>query len=93
MATFSRSGLYHTLSGTLGHLSSDLVNDSAQGSSEQLLEYQYQCAWRLQQWDTLDATTEKNDSNFLFERERFFALKGLVFSEKDTFQKHISNAR
>ena len=68
------NGFYHTMSGYIEgsktrnrHRSADLQN------------FQYECAWRLGQWDTLDddAAASKNVGS-AFSRHRFFALDNLL---------------
>ena len=100
MSVFSQSGLHHNLNESLMNAPAPNLGNRSSGSSSKLAEYQFECAWRLQQWERLDlasgGTDEEEDSDGcrpLFAREHYSALKSLVVSEKASFGSCVRNAK
>lgn len=70
------TGFYHTMSGYI----QGSKNSSCQNKIE-LLNYQYECAWRLGRWDTLaddDVPNLSERDGSAFSRHRFLALDSLL---------------
>ena len=84
------NGFYHTMSGYIEGSKTRFRYRSAD-----LQNFQYECAWRLGQWDTLDddAAASKNVGS-AFSRHRFFALDNLLGENgnEHEFHRHLKLA-
>ena len=74
LSTMLDNGYYHTMNGYI-----EGSKARSRHRNADLLNFQYECAWRLGQWDTLDddaAASKKVGSAFA--RHRLFALDNLL---------------
>lgn len=67
---------------------------------EPMEKYEYECCWRMSQWNTKSAALLDSQqinhltfSNSSFEKFHFFSLKGLVEKDKNLYSKAINYAR
>jgi hypothetical protein len=77
MFTLLGTGFYHTMS---SYITGSKLNPSFRQNMTELQNYQYECAWRLGQWDSLgdEDTSKSKKVGSAFSRHRYLALDSLL---------------